>query len=80
MSARAGKAMSLAGVSGMDFGNKSNGEFQDLFKKHLNDGMHGLCFSAYEEGQKPGDALTEAHVITSYSIHYTKLYELDWFK
>ena len=62
MSVRAGKTMSLAGVSGVDFSNKTNEEFQDLFHKVLNDGMHGLCFSAYEEGQMPGDILTEEQI------------------
>jgi len=60
MSIREGKIMSLAG--GTDFTNKTNEELQDLFKKVLKDGMHGLCFSPYEEGQKPGDILTESQI------------------
>ena len=28
----------------------------------LADGIHGICFSAYDEGQKPGDQLSEAQV------------------
>ncbi len=59
MSIRAGKKMSLAGIAGVDFSNKNNDELKDLFSKVLNNGMHGLCYSAYEEGQKPGDVLTE---------------------
>jgi len=62
MSVRAGKKLSLAGIAGTDFSNKSNDELKDLFRKVLNDGMHGLCYSAYEEGQKPGDILSEEQI------------------
>ncbi|MBK6962446.1 MAG: glycosyl hydrolase [Bacteroidales bacterium] len=60
MSVREGKIMALAG--GIDFANKSKEDLQDLFRKVLNKGMHGLCFSAYEEGQKPGDVLSENQI------------------
>lgn len=60
MSLREGKIMALAG--GVDFADKSGEELHDLFKKALNTGMHGLCYSAYEEGQKPGDVLTESQI------------------
>lgn len=33
-----------------------------LFAEILQTGVYGFCFSAYEEGQKPGDILTEAQV------------------
>lgn len=33
-----------------------------LFHKILGDGLHGLCFSMYEDGQKPGDTITETQV------------------
>lgn len=59
MSVRAGKIMALAGVK---LANKSNKELQGLFKQTLNNGMHGLCFSAYEEGQKAGDQINEAQI------------------
>ena len=62
MSVRPGKTMSLAGISGVDYANKTSGEINELFHKVLNDGMHGICFSAYEEGQKPGDVLTEEQI------------------
>jgi len=62
MSVRLGKTMSLAGISGIDYTNKTEEEFQDIFKKVLNEGIHGLCFSAYEEGQKPGDLLSEEQI------------------
>lgn len=60
MSQRAGKIMSLAG--GVDFTEKPKEQLKDMFLKVLNNGMHGLCFSPYLEGQKPGDILTEAQI------------------
>jgi len=60
MSLREGKMMSLAG--GINFAGKSKEELQDLFRKTLDKGMHGLCFSPYEEGQKPGDILSENQI------------------
>ena len=62
MSLREGKFMSLAGISGVDFAVKTDADIHDLFKQVLNDGMHGLCFSAYEEGQMPGDILSEEQI------------------
>ncbi len=59
MSVRAGKIMALAGV---DHANKSNKELQTLFSKVLNNGMHGLGFSPYEEGQEPGEQITEEQI------------------
>lgn len=59
MSIRPGKIKSLAGL---DFANKSDAELQSLFSLVLNNGMHGLCFSPYEEGQKPGDQLSESQI------------------
>ena len=59
MSIRAGKMMSLAG---MDFANKTSEDLKVLFSQILEEGMHGLCFSLYEEGQKPGDVITEEQV------------------
>ena len=35
---------------------------KDLFREILNNGVHGFCFSLYEEGQKPGDIISEAQV------------------
>jgi glucan 1,3-beta-glucosidase len=62
MSYREGKKLSLAGIAGADFGNKSEKELKSLFKTALEDGIHGLCFSLYEEGQGPGALITEEQV------------------
>lgn len=59
MSFREEKLLSIANI---DFANKSNKELRDLYKQVLESGMHGLCFSPYQEGQKPGDQLTEAQI------------------
>jgi glucan 1,3-beta-glucosidase len=59
MSVREGKMMALAGL---DFTSTPSEDLQDLFRQILDQGMHGLCFSLYEEGQKPGDVITEEQV------------------
>lgn len=41
---------------------KSTEELRDIFKEILDSGLHGLCFSAYVEGQKPGDQLSEDQI------------------
>ena len=59
MSVREGQYMSLAGLNlSAAANNDLHAQFQDL----LNKGMHGLCFSAYEEGQKPGDTLSREQI------------------
>lgn len=55
MSFRLGKYLALSGI---DYSGKSPEQLQSLFKQTLEGGMHGLCYSAYEEGQQPGDILT----------------------
>ncbi len=37
-------------------------ELKNLWHKTLQGGMHGICFSIYEDGQKPGAIITEAQV------------------
>jgi len=59
MSVRNEKVLSLAGVNDK---NISKEELQVLFSRVLNNGMHGICFSPYEEGQKPGDIITEEQI------------------
>ena len=59
MSYREDKIMSL---SGAQLEGKTTKGLQNLFKRVLKDGMHGLCASMYEEGQKPGNQLTEKQI------------------
>ena len=48
--------------SNTDFTSKSNAEIKAKFLKSLNDGLYGLCFSPYLEGQSIGDLLSEAQI------------------
>jgi exo-beta-1,3-glucanase (GH17 family) len=48
--------------NGFDFTTHSPEDIQTLFSKVLQSGMHGLCFSMYEDGQKPGDHISEEQV------------------
>ena len=41
----------------IDFTGMSELEIRHLFTKSLNEGLHGICFSPYREGQKIGDLL-----------------------
>lgn len=46
----------------LDFGAMSGEELRSHFQEQLNGGMHGICFSAYREGQNPGDPITEEQI------------------
>ena len=48
--------------NGIDYDGKSPEELNTLFSDVLKTGMHGLCFSLYEDGQKPGDIISEEQV------------------
>ena len=48
--------------SGIDFNTYSLEELKKLWKSALNKGIHGICFSMYEDGQAPGDIITEKQV------------------
>lgn len=47
---------------GLDFTEKTSEEIESLFSDVLKKGMHGLCFSLYEDGQKPGEIISEEQV------------------
>jgi len=46
----------------IDYPNLSSIDLKSLWHKTLESGMHGICFSIYEDGQKPGDIITEEQV------------------
>jgi exo-beta-1,3-glucanase (GH17 family) len=48
--------------AGFDFSDQTPEDLAILFEKILKSGTHGLCFSMYEDGQKPGDTISEAQV------------------
>lgn len=62
MSFRSGKIKSLTASSGISFEGKSTEDLKELFNDILTNGMYGLCASFYEEGQEPGDQLTEEQI------------------
>ena len=47
---------------GNDFTTFSSEKIEQLWKNTLEKGMHGLCFSMYEDRQKPGDIISEEQV------------------
>lgn len=61
-------------IKGIDLTSKTQSEIDGLFKKVLDGGMHGLCYSAYEEGQQPGSILSEEQIRKRMAIiaPYTK--------
>jgi exo-beta-1,3-glucanase (GH17 family) len=59
MSFRSEKLLSLAGEI---FDDASQEDLIDLFNKYLNNGIHGLCFSSYTEGQGPGSIISDDQI------------------
>ncbi|NEV92692.1 MFS transporter [Psychroflexus sp. YR1-1] len=52
----------------IDFSSKSMDDMTSLFSNTLHKGMHGLCFSPYEEGQDIEDVLSEEQIIRRVDI------------
>jgi len=59
MGARRDRILTLAGV---DVTGMEREELVATFRRALEGGVHGLCFSAYVAGQEPGDELTPEQV------------------
>ncbi len=59
MSFRSDKLLSLIGEN---FNNISTEDLLKLFRKYLENGIHGLCFSSYVEGQGPGSIISEEQI------------------
>jgi glucan 1,3-beta-glucosidase len=59
MSYRKEKFRSLLGI---DTNQLDTIALKNLSQTALNNGMHGLCFSPYEEGQEPGDPIFETQI------------------
>ena len=47
---------------GIDFSIYSLQDLRKLWREFLENGMYGICFSSYEDGQEPGDCITEEQV------------------
>jgi len=58
MSKYTGKQLSLTGINS----DTPLPKLREMFREILESGMHGLCFSLYEDGQKPGDQIGEEQV------------------
>ena len=54
--------MDLDQAVGLSLLGKSKSDLENLFAERLNDGLHGLCFSPYVEGQETGDILSESQI------------------
>lgn len=55
MSFRSEKILSLAGV---DFNHSKEDDLIAQFNNYLKNGIHGICFSSYLDGQAPGSIIT----------------------
>jgi len=57
-----------------EFASKSNAEIRALFTESLSQGVHGMCFSPYLEGQEIGSILSEAQIARRMEVvkPYTK--------
>jgi GPH family glycoside/pentoside/hexuronide:cation symporter len=70
-----GKILSLSSMeldinskTDIDFSSMSDDEIKKLFSKSLYEGVHGICFSPYLEGQNIGDVLSEAQISNRMNI------------
>lgn len=56
------KSNVFTALSGLDFSNMSKEELSRIFLEILNNGIHGISFSAYLEQQAPGSQISEEQV------------------
>jgi exo-beta-1,3-glucanase (GH17 family) len=56
------KNTDFTSYEGVNFSKYSLEELKKLWRETLENGMHGLCFSMYEDGQNPGDIISEEQV------------------
>jgi GPH family glycoside/pentoside/hexuronide:cation symporter len=54
--------ISLNTITGIDLSSKSEAEIKEQFSEILSEGLHGLCFSPYQEGQVVGDILSKNQI------------------
>jgi glucan 1,3-beta-glucosidase len=47
---------------GIDLTDHKTEDLKKLWRDAIDNGMHGICFSMYEDGQEPGDIITESQV------------------
>lgn len=56
------RELDINDYAGVDYSKYSKEDLEKLWRKTLKSGMHGLCFSLYEDGQRPGDIITKEQV------------------
>ncbi|GAA4280705.1 glycoside hydrolase family 17 protein [Gaetbulibacter aestuarii] len=56
------KTNRILALTGGEVNSKTLNGLQNLFGRILKQGIHGLCFTPYVEGQKPGSQLTEKQI------------------
>jgi GPH family glycoside/pentoside/hexuronide:cation symporter len=56
------KGLNLNVLTGINFNGQTTADIKALFSKTLQNGLHGLCFSPYVEGQDTGDILSESQI------------------
>ena len=49
-------------LDNIKFNSETNPKIKEIFLRTLNEGMYGLCFSPYKEGQSIGDFLTKGQI------------------
>jgi glucan 1,3-beta-glucosidase len=57
-----GRKEKFLALASLDYTGKTTEELKALARETLENGMHGLCFSPYMEGQKPGDQISEEQI------------------
>ena len=65
MSYREDKLMSLAGA---DINQLTESELKTYCKELLKNKIHGICFSVYDENQKPGDDVSDEQILKKLEI------------
>lgn len=58
MGKRTERKLSLTGIST----STPSEELKELAREALDSKIHGICFSLYEDGQEPGDIISEAQI------------------
>lgn len=56
------KAERFLALASMEYSGKSEEDLKLLCRDVLEEGMHGLCFSPYQENQEPGDQISEEQI------------------
>lgn len=57
-----GRREKFLALASLDYAGKTTEELKELSRKVLENGMHGISFSPYTEGQKPGDQISEEQI------------------